>query len=291
MLKISLLIVSHLMIDTAFAQQSNDQIELKYKNKGVNLYTTNSIYSSKWQEYLDIALDRYTSLIGSPSPINLYVVENSNQVGKLKQPNQPIKQLILPLETIALKNKHYTTQYATANHELCHLWFMNTLEEKGLTQQPDPMGMPSYGHANAPDWLDESVATHCEQGQIEASRFTSLNNPTPLKSFLEQENPVFAMLKEKLLAAIQQNNGEQVIIKEEVSDEHLTTFYQQASWFKQFIITHLGKDGYKNIVDQLVQKEDISLYLLSSLGFNNWSDAESAFHQFIKLNKPPKNIE
>jgi CO dehydrogenase/acetyl-CoA synthase beta subunit len=179
------------------------------------------------------------------------------------------------------KRKSHTTQFAIVNHELCHLWLIDTLEAKGLQQKKDPMGLPSYGHANAPDWLDESVATYCEIGDVEESRVDSTFNLEPLHQFLKREHPVFAQMKQQLQAMLKNSNGQQVVMTMETSDDSLFEYYQQSTWLRYFLIAQFGENVYRQVVDKIVREEDVTSFLLKKFNTENWHVIDDKFAAFV----------
>jgi len=170
------------------------------------------------------------------------------------------------------------------------MWLIASLENKGLEQKKDPLGLPSYGHANAADWLDESVATHCEIDEIEKSRISDPFHATALRKFIQQENPVFVQLKEQIKLALENSNGKQIVIKEETDDESFKVFYQQASWLRYFLLDRIGNSAYKNIVNKLANNEDINDYLLTSLKYENWNEVDKEFTRFVSTHLANKTM-
>lgn len=262
---------------------ANTSVTLKYQNQGVNFYTTEQLYSDKWAETLDYALAQYQSLLYKPKKIDVYLVKSKTQASELRQQKQisQNQQLVLSLESIASKKHQYNTEFSTISHELCHLWLISSVEEKGLLQQKDPMGIPAYGHANVNDWIDESVATQCEFGEIAASRTSEVFNLVPLKEFLNQENPVFSAMKHQILAALKSSQGQQVVISQEVDDSASIVFYQQSTWFRHYLRYRLGDNIYRDLVQKIVQQQDVLRYLLKALGYSNWQEVDADFAAFI----------
>jgi len=263
------------------ATTKNHKATLQYKNAGVNFYTTKEIYSKAWQLSLDLALEKYQQLISTPHPIDVYLLEDTFQAILLRNSASDKPQLVLSLDILESKKKGDSTSYSVINHELCHLWFIETLKSKGLNQTKDPTGAPTYGHSNAEDWIDESVAIHCETGPNKSSKLTQHFTPIPLSQFLDMENPAFALVKEHIVSQLKANQDKQIVIKKEFNDESLYVFYQQAYWFREFLLATLGELTYQEIAETLVKQGNVNQYLLSQLGHRDWLETDRAFKNFI----------
>ncbi|MDC8831992.1 hypothetical protein [Alteromonas gilva] len=259
---------------------------LQYQNTGVRFFSTPEIYSSAWGEHLNRALVRYTELIGAPSPVDVTLVATQAEAANVALPRSANRSLTLSLDQIQSKTATLGSEYAVIAHELCHSWFIGTLESNGLKQTKDVMGMPVYGHIAAPDWLDEAVAIHCESGDVAASRLTGDFKRALIEDFIVQEHPVFAAMKEKIMAVMKQKKaGQTTTITMKSGDHDYVSFYKQSAWFKRFLLATRGNDIFKDLVGHLADGDSLDQVILSNTADGSWPAVNRQFNQFIDNNQ------
>lgn len=273
--------ISFLIGHSAFATEN---LSLKYNNEGINFYTTDTIYTEEWKDTLNNTLNTYEELLYKPDSIDVYLVETNAQAQAIRMQNNHKAELVLSLESIKNKQHQYNTAFATLSHEICHIWLIESAKNRGIVPTPDPMGLPSYGHSNLNDWIDESVATACESGDMEKSRVNNSFSIVPLEDFLAQENPAFSAMKQQILAALNNTSDQQIVISQETDDSALPAFYQQSTWFRMFLIERTGKDIYRSLIEQIANKHNPAEFLLKKLNHQHWQEVDSEFQQFINTN-------
>jgi hypothetical protein len=278
-------------IDAAIAAQLKALEEASSKEKitahlvtestGYRLWTSVDNLDSSWQQSLDEAHAVFANALENAPSLDIVLLNDATELGRVDKSLLNEGALILPLDIIEKKSvsKRATTQAVVA-HETCHKWLINLANARGIEKPESTIPVPSYGHGGLPDWFDEAIAVICETGEVAASRFTNEFTPIPLHAFLTMDHPLYAQIKQKIMAATQKNSEFNVLKVKGVGDNSID-FYVQAAWFTRFLKSTIGKDALRQILSEFATGNAIDSFLLKSLDEEQLSAVNTRFVEFI----------
>jgi hypothetical protein len=132
----------------------------------------------------------------------------------------------------------------------------------------------TYGHADAPDWLDEAAAVMCEPRAEQEARASVLRDPEikriPLAELLTMTHPAMAMLAQMLGAdSGMLNDGKTHTVRVESSqsigaDNRMAVFYSESGSFARFLVTTRGAAGFRAVADAVIHGKSVTSALASA---------------------------
>lgn len=263
-----------------------------YQGKGFRFLNTTTLDDNLWGKSLDNAHTVFKEAIGKTQNLDIVLVNSSEDAIRVDTTNLE-NPLILPINnTKSEKHNDNAVIAGIIRHEACHLWLINYAKNNGLANTPNTVGIPSYGHAQLPDWLDESVAVMCENAELEKSRVEDDSfRPIKMSQYLTMEHPVYAQIKPLIAAqkAAQKRGADAgpLVLTLESSDieDDKIHYYTQSAYFKNFFIEKYGIKSLGNIVDDFIKGDSIEQSLSRHFDIRGVDALEKAFNNYIKSQK------
>ncbi|RTE86615.1 MULTISPECIES: hypothetical protein [Gammaproteobacteria] len=278
---ITLAIFSFSTAALSVPQQESDWITV-FENDSIRLLSHDIEDASEIRANLLEAERTFTDWFVAPEKIDIFISDSQSTLGSLPE-LQSSRHLALSRETLAAKKGPDRTFAAIIAHETCHLWFIDYVTSQGIPQTSGGQ-IPAYGHGQINDWLDETIAVACEQGDVAQSRRDQDFPITPLEQYLTNKHPVYAQIEARvaaILAARQGNGSSQQTIRLTTDDNELIHFYLQSAHFGDFIFSRTTPEQRQQLIRYAQPDSDIE-NLASFLEFDSIGALSEAFQRFVE---------
>lgn len=274
------------------AQQNLPKLTLTkiHQAKTFTLWNSTANQSPTWGASLEQAAQLFESVVGLPQAIDIVLVDKPADVARVDTSafNYP---LVLPINAVRSKKVSEASVIdGVIRHESCHQWLISYANSKGLKSIPNANGMPSYGHPQLPDWLDETVAVMCENSELKGSRLKDSHfESIDMKSYLTMEHPVYAQIKTMLQAQKQaqgvKSENQTMVLTLEDNEQDKLNYYTQSAYFKQFLVAKFGIKSLGMIVDDFIDGKTIEQSLASRFNVASIKALEREFEKFVLESK------
>ena len=149
------------------------------------------------------------------------------------------------------KNQSTLTDKNPLSHEACHAYFIQHVAQKYPNNRTS-IDSTGYGSDIIPDWLDEGIATLCENDALKNSRYKFLKknftSRYQLKELLEMAHPLAHLANNNAIAS----DGTFKVMKVESGDNiktRLGIFYSQVLSFSEFLAFKSGAQIFSEITE------------------------------------------
>ncbi len=263
------------------------------QGRGFTLYNTTSKSDPKWGKTLEEAYGVFESSVGEARSIDIVLVDQPQDALRVDQSkfNRP---LVLPIGALS-GSKKLSNESLIENlmrHESCHVWLIDYAKSNGLNPSANANGMPSYGHPQLPDWLDESVAVMCENIDLKKQRISESNyQPIAMRKYFDMEHPVFADIKSKITQQMNETGSDDMVFtfsEEEMPDIEVGEdlhYYTQSEYFNQFLREKFGNGALGDIAKDIIKGMKIDESLAKRFKIKSVAQLQSQFNDYLKAFK------
>ncbi len=216
------------------------------------------------EEQLQLAYTRFLEMFGFAPPLRVFIFDSVEELVRsplLAYSNHPSIFVFKSRRLFQLESAGSSSAFegSSFSHEAAHKLAMGATDAliKANRVQVDPRRMDTYGHALAPDWLEESIAILCEDPADGQWRIDYIKSHAadlhPLQTLLTMRHPISSEIAEHLAESQSKDPAQPNVLKLTPGlVQHAELYYSQLHALAHYIYDTEGPTFFRDALSAAV---------------------------------------